>query len=70
MNPCARLALPHVLTDGDLSAYEQDCQRVHGKSLAVVRPGSARPKWPAQVKACAAAGVQIVPPRAAIPGFP
>ena len=31
----------HVLTDGDLSAYEQDWRkRVHGKALAVVRPGN------------------------------
>ena len=34
----------HVLTDGDLTAYEQDWRkRVHGKSLAVVRPF----RWPA-----------------------
>ena len=32
----------HVLTDGDLTAYEQDWRRrVHGKALAVVRPASA-----------------------------
>lgn len=31
----------HVLTDGDLSAWEQDWRkRAHGKALAVVRPGS------------------------------
>ena len=51
----------HVLTDGDLSAYEQDWRkRVHGKSLAVVRPGNTA-EVAAVVKACAAAGVQIVP---------
>ena len=51
----------HVLTDGDLSAYEQDWRkRVHGKALAVVRPGSTA-EVAAVVKACAAAGVQIVP---------
>ncbi|WP_180127773.1 FAD-binding oxidoreductase [Rhodoferax sp. BLA1] len=31
----------HVLSEGDLSAWEQDWrQRAHGKALAVVRPGS------------------------------
>ncbi|MEY3487198.1 MAG: hypothetical protein RL075_1203, partial [Pseudomonadota bacterium] len=31
----------HVLTDGDLSAFEVDWRkRSHGKALAVVRPGS------------------------------
>lgn len=51
----------HVLTDGDLSAYEQDWRkRVHGKSLAVVRPGNTA-EVAGVVKACAAAGVQIVP---------
>ena len=51
----------HVLTEGDLSAYEQDWRkRVHGKSLAVVRPGTTQ-EVAAVVKACAAAGVSIVP---------
>ena len=51
----------HVLADGDLSAYEQDWRkRVRGKALAVVRPGSTA-EVAAVVKACAAAGVQIVP---------
>ncbi|MBV8247402.1 MAG: FAD-binding oxidoreductase [Comamonas sp.] len=51
----------HVLTDGDLSAYEQDWRkRVHGKALAVVRPGNTA-EVAGVVKACAAAGVQIVP---------
>jgi FAD/FMN-containing dehydrogenase len=31
----------HVLTDGDLTAWEQDWRkRVRGKALAVVRPAS------------------------------
>lgn len=51
----------HVLTEGDLSAYEQDWRkRVHGKALAVVRPGNTA-EVAAVVKACAAAGVTIVP---------
>ncbi|BDT66783.1 putative FAD-linked oxidoreductase [Comamonadaceae bacterium OS-1] len=51
----------HVLTDGDLSAYELDWRkRSRGKSLAVVRPGSTA-EVAAVVKACAAAGVSIVP---------
>lgn len=58
----------HVLTDGDLSAYEQDWRkRVHGKALAVVRPGNTQ-EVAAVVKACAAAHVSIVP-QGAIPGF-
>ncbi|MEO6854914.1 MAG: FAD-binding oxidoreductase [Rhodoferax sp.] len=51
----------HVLTDGDLSAYELDWRkRSRGKALAVVRPGSTL-EVAAVVKACAAAGVSIVP---------
>jgi FAD/FMN-containing dehydrogenase len=56
----------YVLTDGDLSAYEQDWrQRARGKALAVVRPGSAQ-EVAAVVQACAAAraageAVSIVP---------
>lgn len=51
----------HVLTEGDLSAYEQDWRkRSHGKALAVVRPACAQ-EVAAVVKACAAAGVSIVP---------
>lgn len=51
----------HVLTEGDLSAWEQDWRkRIHGKSLAVVRPGSTA-EVAAVVKACAAAGVSMVP---------
>ena len=52
---------PYVLTEGDLSAYENDWRkRSRGKSLAVVRPGSTA-EVAAVVKACAAAGVSIVP---------
>ena len=51
----------HVLTDGDLSAFEQDWRkRARGKALAVVRPGSAD-EVARIVKACAAAGTSIVP---------
>jgi FAD/FMN-containing dehydrogenase len=50
-----------VLTDGDLSAWEQDWRRRwRGKALAVVRPGSTG-EVAAVVRACAAAGVSIVP---------
>lgn len=51
----------HVLTDGDLTAYEQDWRRrVHGKALAVVRPATTE-EVAAIVTACAATGVSIVP---------
>ena len=51
----------HVLTEGDLSAWEQDWRRrVHGKALAVVRPANTQ-EVAAVVKACAAAGAPIVP---------
>ncbi len=51
----------HVLTEGDLTAYEQDWrQRVRGKSLAVVRPATTQ-EVAAVVRACAAAGAPIVP---------
>nr|WP_315429418.1 FAD-binding oxidoreductase [uncultured Albidiferax sp.] len=51
----------HVLTDGDLSAYEHDWRkRSRGKSLAVVRPGSTA-EVADVVKACAVTGVSIVP---------
>ena len=51
----------NVLTQGDLSAYEQDWRkRAHGKALAVVRPANTQ-EVAAVVKACAAAGVSIVP---------
>ena len=51
----------HVLTEGDLTAWEQDWRRrVRGKALAVVRPAST-PEVAAVVKACAATGTAIVP---------
>ncbi|MES3001128.1 MAG: FAD-binding oxidoreductase [Pseudomonadota bacterium] len=51
----------HVLVDGDLTAWEQDWRkRSLGKALAVVRPGNTA-EVAAVVKACAAAGVSIVP---------
>jgi FAD/FMN-containing dehydrogenase len=51
----------HVLTDGDLSSYEQDWRkRERGKALAVVRPGNTQ-EAAAVVKACAKAGVSVVP---------
>jgi FAD/FMN-containing dehydrogenase len=51
----------HVLTEGDLSAYEQDWRkRSRGKALAVVRPASTQ-QVAEVVKACAAAGTAIVP---------
>ena len=50
-----------VLTEGDLSAWEQEWRkRVRGKALAVVRPGSTD-EVSKLVKACAAAGTSIVP---------
>ena len=50
----------HVLTEGDLSAYEQDWRRrLHGKALAVVRPANTE-QVAAVVRACAAAGTPIV----------
>ena len=55
------LGQAHVLTDGDLSAYEQDWRkRTRGKALAVVRPNSTQ-QVADVVKACAKAGVSIVP---------
>ncbi len=51
----------YVLTEGDLTGYELDWRkREHGKALAVVRPASTE-QVAAVVKACAAAGVSIVP---------
>jgi FAD/FMN-containing dehydrogenase len=50
----------HVLTDGDLAAYEQDWRkRTRGKALAVVRPASTQ-QVADVVRACAAAGTAIV----------
>ena len=51
----------NVLTEGDLSAWELDWRRrERGRALAVVRPGSTA-EVAATVKACAAAGVAMVP---------
>ena len=51
----------HVLTEGDLSAWELDWRRRwHGKALAVVRPCSTA-EVAAVVRLCAARGVSIVP---------
>ena len=51
----------HVLTEGDLSAYQNDWRkRSQGRALAVVRPCSTQ-EVADVVKACAAAGVSIVP---------
>ncbi len=50
----------HVLSQGDLSAWEQDWRkRSRGKALAVVRPGSTA-EVALVVQACAAAGTSIV----------
>ena len=57
----AIVGAPYVLTDGDLSAWEQDWRkRSRGKSLAVVRPATTQ-QVADVVKACAAAGVSLVP---------
>ena len=50
----------HVLTDGDLSAYELDWRkRTRGKAFAVVRPANTQ-EVVAAVKACVASKVSIV----------
>jgi FAD/FMN-containing dehydrogenase len=50
----------HVLTEGDLSAWERDWRkRFHGKALAVVRPASTS-EVAAVVRACAAQRTPIV----------
>ena len=50
----------HVLTEGDLTAYEQDWRkRERGHALAVVRPATTL-EVAAVVKCCAAAGISIV----------
>ncbi|WP_326533385.1 FAD-binding oxidoreductase [Pseudorhodoferax sp.] len=57
----ATVGAAHVLTDGDLSAWEQDWRkRARGKALAVVRPATTE-QVAQVVKACAAAGVSLVP---------
>jgi FAD/FMN-containing dehydrogenase len=55
----------HVLTEGDLSAWETDWRkRSHGKAFAVVRPGATK-EVAAVVKLCAqhqaALGISLVP---------
>ncbi len=56
----AAVGKAHVLTEGDLAAYEVDWRkRYRGKALAVVRPGSTV-EVAAVVRACADAGVSIV----------
>jgi FAD/FMN-containing dehydrogenase len=51
----------HVLTEGDLSAWEIDWRkRSYGKALAVVRPGNTD-EVARVVKACLAARVSLVP---------
>ena len=48
------IGVAHVLTDGDLTVWEQDWRkRAHGRALAVVRPGSTA-EVASVVKACAA----------------
>ena len=51
----------HVLTGGDLSAYELDWRRrFHGRALAVVRPASTA-EVAAVLRACATLGASVVP---------
>ena len=51
----------HVLTEGDLSAWEVDWRkRSHGKALAVVRPGNTE-EVAQVVRACVSARVSLVP---------
>jgi len=57
----AIVGAPNVLTDGDLTAWEQDWRkRSRGKALAVVRPANAQ-QVADVVRACAEAGTSIVP---------
>jgi FAD/FMN-containing dehydrogenase len=57
----AAIGAAHVLTEGDLSAWEIDWRkRFHGRALAVARPGTTA-EVAAVVAACRAAGVGIVP---------
>lgn len=52
---------PHVLTEGDLSAWEQDWRRrSQGKALAVVRPASTA-EVAAVVRACADTSTCLIP---------
>jgi FAD/FMN-containing dehydrogenase len=55
------LGTAHVLTEGDLSGWEQDWrQRWRGKALAVVRPGSTD-EVATVVRTCVAHGAALVP---------
>ena len=57
----ACVGVTHVLTEGDLSAYELDWRkRWRGKARAVVRPGTTG-EVAAVVRACAEHGAAIVP---------
>jgi FAD/FMN-containing dehydrogenase len=57
----AAVGAAHVLTEGDLSAWQNDWRkRWRGKALAVVRPGSTD-EVAAVVRACAAHGTSLVP---------
>ncbi len=57
----AAVGAANVLSEGDLSAYEQDWRkRARGKALAVVRPGTTA-ETAAVVRLCAEAGAPIVP---------
>ena len=57
----AQQVLTHEDPATDLAAYEQDWRRRHrGRALAVVRPGNTA-EVAAVVRACAAAGVAMVP---------
>jgi FAD/FMN-containing dehydrogenase len=56
-----QIGAQHVLSEGDLSAYEQDWRkRSRGKALAVVRPANTE-QVASIVKTCAAARVSLVP---------
>jgi FAD/FMN-containing dehydrogenase len=57
----AAVGAEHVLTDGDLSAWERDWRkRWHGKALAVVRPASTA-EVAAVVRTCARHATPLVP---------
>jgi FAD/FMN-containing dehydrogenase len=57
----AAVGAAHVLTEGDLTAWEQDWRRRwRGRALAVVRPGSTA-EVAAVVRACAETGTALVP---------
>jgi FAD/FMN-containing dehydrogenase len=57
----AIVGAPHVLTEGDLSAWEQDWRkRERGQALAVVRPASTD-EVAQVVRACATARISLVP---------